>query len=61
MPKRRIRESKVEEFIKDELKGMKAYRHYGFKNQSKDEKRHARYFKRKYKKMEKSEKKKKKK
>lgn len=57
MPKRKVRERLLEEFIEDEKKGAKTYKKYGFKRQAKDERRHAKYFKRKYKKLEKKEKK----
>ena len=52
---KRLTESDVEDFIKDELKGAKTYRRYRFKKQAKDESKHARYFKKKYKQMEKKE------
>lgn len=55
MPKRKVSERLIEEFIKDEKKGAKTYKRYGFKRQSRDERRHAKYFKRKYRKMEKKE------
>ena len=42
---KKLGKSKVLNFIKDELKGMTEYRRLGFKSQSKDEKRHAKYFK----------------
>lgn len=61
MPRLKISESKVEKFIKDELEGFKTYLKYGFKSQAKDEKRHSKYFRKKYKKLEKAEKKRKKK
>jgi hypothetical protein len=59
MPKLKYSESKVQAFIRDELKGMKEYRHFGFGSQSKDEKRHAKHFKKLYKKMLKKKKKRK--
>jgi hypothetical protein len=55
--KKRITEKLLEEFIKDEKKGAKTYKKYGYKSQAKDERKHAKYFKKKYKKMEKKEKK----
>lgn len=42
---KKLGKSKVLDFIKDELKGMTEYRRLGFKSQSKDEKKHAKYFK----------------
>lgn len=50
---KRLTDSDIEDFIKDELKGAKTYRRYRFKKQASDESRHARFFKKKYKKMEK--------
>jgi hypothetical protein len=53
---KRISKSKVLNFIKDELKGMTEYRRLGFKSQSKDEKKHAKFFKRLSRKMKKKRK-----
>jgi hypothetical protein len=51
MPKRKVSKRILKDFIKDEKKGSKTYRHYGFKRQAKDEHHHAQYFKKKYKKL----------
>lgn len=58
--RRKVSESLIEKFIKEEKAASKTYRRLGYKGPSKDEKRHSKYFKRKYKAMEKAEKRKKK-
>jgi hypothetical protein len=53
--KQKLSERKLKAIIKDEIGASKMYKKLGYKSQSKDEKRHYKFFKNKYKKMEKAE------